>query len=53
MKNYALDEGTCRQAALLAYFGERFEAGRCGDRCDVCLGGCARGDDVWKVRLRM
>ena len=50
MKTYATDEAACRHATLLAYFGEHFAKGRCGDRCDVCL--AARGvrsPDDWKV----
>lgn len=32
---YALDDGQCRQAKLLRYFGEK-DPGRCG-RCDDCI----------------
>jgi superfamily II DNA helicase RecQ len=52
MKAYCTDEAACRHAALLAYFGERFQRGRCGDACDACLARAGRSrkeDDVWKV----
>ena len=37
MKEYCTDTVQCRHALLLAYFGEHFAAGRCGNCCDNCL----------------
>jgi hypothetical protein len=49
MKEYCSDDKACRHSLLLAYFGEHFAAGRCGNRCDNCLGPNAADDDMWQV----
>ena len=52
MKDYCTDTKACRHALLLAYFGERFAAGRCERCCDNCLArqqGSAPVDNVWLV----
>lgn len=49
MKEYCADDKSCRHSLLLAYFGERFTAGRCGNRCDNCAGPCAKSADLWQV----
>lgn len=36
MKEFCDDRDTCRHAALLTYFGERLDGGRCGTNCDNC-----------------
>jgi hypothetical protein len=43
MQQYCEDSGRCRHAMLLEYFGERWEQGRCGDRCDTCIARAAGG----------
>ena len=56
MKEYCTDTMQCRHALLLAYFGERFAAGRCGNCCDNCLARRQNGvpveDDIWLVCSR-
>ncbi len=53
MKEFCDDRDTCRHAALLAYFGERFARGRCGGSCDNCARGAASAADEdpdWPAR---
>jgi hypothetical protein len=38
MAEYCACNTECRHARVLAYFGEAWAAGRCGDKCDVCRG---------------
>ena len=53
MKEYCTDTKACRHALLLAYFGERFAAGRCDSCCDNCLAlkqdAVLLDDDIWLV----
>lgn len=55
MKQFCDDRDGCRHKALLTYFGETFEAGRCRGNCDNCARQ-ARGeaadapDPDWLVR---
>ena len=53
MKEYCTDTKACRHDLLLAYFGERFAAGRCDSCCDNCLareqGTEALDDGIWLV----
>ena len=53
MKDYCTDTKACRHALLLAYFGERFAAGRCDNCCDNCLarqqGAVLLDDGIWLV----
>ena len=52
MKDYSTNTKECRHSLLLAYFGERFAAGRCDSCCDNCLArqpGGAPADDIWLV----
>ena len=53
MKDYCTDTKACRHALLLAYFGERFAAGRCDSCCDNCLarqqGATLLDDGIWLV----
>lgn len=36
MKQFCDERDGCRHKALLTYFGEAFEAGRCRGNCDNC-----------------
>ncbi|CAL5219887.1 g1811 [Coccomyxa viridis] len=51
MKDYCTDTKACRHALLLAYFGERFAAGRCDNCCDNCVarqqGAVLLDDGIW------
>ena len=53
MKDYCTDTKACRHALLLAYFGERFAAGRCDNCCDNCVarqqGAVLLDDGIWLV----
>ncbi len=45
-------QAVCRHRALVTYFGQAYEAERCG-ACDVCLGETVAGEDTSGITLRI
>lgn len=39
MVTYCESSHTCRRVQILQYFGEKFDAAECGDKCDNCKNG--------------
>jgi bloom syndrome protein len=46
MVAYCESTHTCRRVQILQYFGEKFDAAQCNDKCDNCVNGLANGGAV-------
>ncbi|AEO66002.1 uncharacterized protein THITE_2113711 [Thermothielavioides terrestris NRRL 8126] len=46
MVTYCESTHTCRRVQILQYFGERFDAAQCNDKCDNCRNGKKNGAAV-------